>query len=450
MHPYIDQLGLKYDPFVDDRPRDDFYGGGNRDNLVYRLLDHESRDVSLDAVVGPAGSGKTRLAQRLCECAPVGDLPVLVAVDLFSSAEVLLGDILRELDIRAGTKQADNLEALNSRAIDLTRDGKSILLLIDNAHELGPDCLRLVERLLASRWSTIHLVLIGEDQLAEMLQGKLRERYRARLEIHQLPTLNRVETAYYIQLKLARAGYGRNLSMTSQDALDVLQQCGGLPRKINSLSAAMLNSQARASAANSRGQVGRPPPEKKPAEEKEDRPEIRYLWHAFAFSVALVAVLFWPVDTPQSSAPATAPRLQSQPIALPEPARAEPVASTSSTGGGAANAEQNPGPALSEFEMLLLATSAENFTVQLMDSATEEEVLAFLAGEGLGDIRCYYETRRGRSPLFIAVNGIYPDWEAAREAQTRLAEANAEMDPWIRRVSNVHAEIARSGKRQGP
>lgn len=452
MHLYIDKLGLKHDPFADDYLRDDFYGGGNRDNLVYRLLDHESRDVSLDAVVGPAGGGKTRLAHRLCECAPEGDLPVLVAVDLFSSAGVLLGDILRELDVRAGADQTESLEILNTRTIDLTRAGKSILLLIDNAHELGPDCLRLVERLLASRWSAIHIVLIGEDQLADMLQTRLRQRHRDRLEIHQLPTLNRVETAYYIQLKLARAGYGRNLSMTSQDALDVLQHCGGLPRRINSLTAAMLNSQIRtqAGAVNSRGQVGQQPPEEKPAGEKADRPEIRYLWHAFALSIALVAVLFWPVDSPESSAPATAPRIQSQAIALPEPARAEPVAPDFATGAVAANAGQNPIPVLSEFETLLLATPAENFTVQLMDSAAEEEVLAFIAGEGLGGIHGYYETRRDRSPWFIAVDGIYPDWEAAREAQTRLADNNTEMDPWIRRVSNVHAEIARSGKRRGP
>ena len=135
---------------------------------------------------------------------------------------------------------------------------------------------------------------------------------------------------------------------------------------------------------------------------------------------------------------------------MPEPARVEPVAPASATGAVAANAEQNPIPVLSEFESLLLATPADNFTVQLMDSASEEEVLAFIAGEGLGGIHGYYETRRGRSPWFIAVDGIYPDWEAAREAQTRLAENNAEMDPWIRRVSNVHAEITRSGKRQGP
>ncbi len=448
MHPYIDNLGLKHDPFADDYLRDDFYGGGSRDNLVYRLLDHENRDVSLDAVVGPAGSGKTRLAHRLCECAPEGDLPVLAAVDLFRGAEALLGDILRELDVKAGTDQAESLEILNNRAIDLTREGKSILLLIDNAHELGPDCLRLVERLLASRWSAIHLVLIGEDQLAEMLQARLRQRYRDRLEIHQLPTLNRVETAYYIQLKLARAGYGRNFSMTSQDALDVLQHCGGLPRKINSLTAAMLNSQA--GAANSRKQAGQRPPEEKSVSGKADRPEIRYLWHAFALSIVLVAVLFWPVDSPESSAPATAPRIQSQPIALPEPARAGPVTPASATGGAVTTAEQSPIPALSEFELLLLATSADNFTVQLMDSASEEEVLAFIAGEGLGGIHGYYETRRGRSPWFIAVDGIYPDWETAREAQTRLAENNTGMDPWIRRVSNVHAEIARSGKRRRP
>ena len=172
MNAYVQNLRLKYDPFTDDYQRDDFYGGAGRDHLAYALLDPDRPKVSLDAIVGPSGSGKTRLAFRLCECAPEGVLPVLVRVGLFTTAPDLLGDILRELEISPAPDVLQGLKTLDEHNIELTQAGRSILLIIDNAHELGTDCARLVERLLANRWTALHLVLLGEDQLGEMLPGE--------------------------------------------------------------------------------------------------------------------------------------------------------------------------------------------------------------------------------------------------------------------------------------
>jgi len=444
MNAYVQHLRLKHDPFAGPFQRDDFYGGGNRDNLVYTVLDRERSGVSLDAVIGPSGSGKTRLASRLCECAPIHELPVLVAVDLFTTNTQLLGAILRELEISPPREPGGgDLDSLSEHTINLNRDGKSILLLIDNAHELGPGCLRLVERLLANRWSALHLVLLGEDQLADMLQTRLRERYRAGLAIHELKPLNRVETADYIHLKLARAGYGRKLSMTSQAALDMLQQCGGLPGKISPLTSAMLDRQAQARAPRKR-----PPArgaETAPAQRAE-RPEIRYLWQAFALSIALAVVVLWPVEKPESSA--SPPSAQAQRIALPASAGPPSTATAAANQTGSRTAaEENEFPSPSRFELLLLDTPADHFTVQLVGASSEESVLEFIATAQLGGIHGYYETRQGRNPWFVVVDGVYPDWEAAMEARSRLAQNFGENDPWIRRVSNVHAEIARSGKR---
>ena len=466
MNAYVQNLRLKYDPFADDYQRDDFYGGASRDNLTYTVLDQERRKVSLDAIVGPSGSGKTRLAFRLCECAPEGVLPVLVSVGLFTTAPDLLGDIMRELEISPAPDVSQGLKTLDEHNIALTQAGRSILLIIDNAHELGTDCARLVERLLANRWTALHLVLLGEDQLGEMLRAKLNARYLARMAVYEVPSLNRVETADYIHLKLNRAGFGRNLSMTSQAALDVLQQCEGLPGKINALTAKMLANQAHASAAHaaraarerspgpaSASGSGTPaPPPTQPAQ-PEHRPEFRYLLQAFALSIVLAVVVFWPMQAPDSSAPPTA-RTETQPIALPAPVSPAPTANSfaaaaAGQAGSAPGANADPMPTLTEFELLLLDTPADHFTVQLAGADSEEGVLAFIGDAQLGGVHGYYETRQGRNPWFVAVEGIYPDWEAAMEARSRLAVFFGENEPWIRRISNVHAEIARSGKRGG-
>lgn len=468
MKPYVEKLRLKHDPFDGEYQRDDFFGGGGRENLLFNVLSGEDRQVSLDAVIGPEGSGKTRLAFRFREISGNDFRPVLISVDLFTTAQYLLRDLLLklELDPPADVGPGDlnkSLESLGERAIELARSGKSILLVIDNAHELGSDCMKLVERLLANRWSAIRLVLLGEEQLKEMLQARLRERYRAKLAIHELPTLNRVETAEYIHLKLARAGYGQALPLSSQAGLDLLQQSAGLPGKINALTAAMLNSdEVPAVAGLFTRRRGRESSEENG--EKPERPEFRYLWHAFALSLALAAVVFWPAIDPESSASPEAVGVEPRRISLRVPVRPEPagnaredaagpareVAAGSTAGAGAVSPAAGESPGLSEFEKTLLDAPPDSFTVQIIASTSEEGVRGFIAASQLGEIHGYYETRRQRGPWFVVVDGIHPDWEAAMEARAQWAERLDDLEPWIRRISNVHSEIELAGKQGEP
>ena len=455
MKSYIQKLRLKHDPFDEEIQRDDFFGGGNRDNLVHQVLDRERDDISLDAIIGSPGSGKTRLACRLCESARSHVRPVLISVDLFTTAQRLLYDLLRDLELDPPGDLTRGLESLSEYAIEQTRSGKSILLVMDNAHELGSDCMKLVERLLANRWSAIHLALLGEEQLEVMLRTRLRERYRAKLALHDLPALNRVEIADYIHLKLARAGYGRKLPLSSQAGLDVLQQSEGIPAKINVLTAALLNSDEVPA-------VGLIFGRRRNAKPPTERPEIRYLWQAFALSLALAVVAFWPIDAPESSASPQVPRSEIQRISLPATSARAPVALPAADPAPANPAaaglvdSTNPPPAedespiLSRFEQMLLDAPPDNFTVQILGSTSEEGVREFIAASSLGEIHGYYETRRGRGPWFVVVDGIYPDWETARHAQTRLAGSFDDLDPWIRRISNVHSEISRAGKLGDP
>ncbi|MYA68075.1 MAG: AAA family ATPase [Gammaproteobacteria bacterium] len=460
MKPYVEKLRLKHDPFDGECQRNDFFGGGGRENLLHNVLAGADRQVSLDAVIGPEGSGKTRLAYRFCELSGNDFRPALISVDLFTTAQYLLRALLLKLELDPPGDLNKSLDALSERAIELARSGKSILLVIDNAHELGSDCMKLVERLLASRLSAIRLVLLGEEQLKEMLQARLRERYRAKLAIHDLPTLNRVETAEYIHLKLARAGYGEKLPLSSQAGLDLLQQSAGLPGKINALTAAMLISdEVPAVAGLFVRRRGRESSEENG--EKPERPEFRYLWQAFALSLALAVVVFWPVIEPESSASPEAVGVEPRQISLrvpvgPESAgTAQEDASGSTEDAGAVSPSEAPptageSPGLSEFERMLLDTPPDSFTVQIIASTSEEGVRGFIAASQLGEIHGYYETRRRRGPWFVVVDGMYPDWETAMEARAQWAGKLDDLEPWIRRISNVHSEIELAGKQGEP
>ena len=459
MKPYVRKLRLKHDPFDGEARRDDFYGGGGRESLVFEVLSGEDRQVSLDAVIGPEGSGKTRLAARLCELAGNDFRPVPIAVDLFTTAQYLLRDLLLKLELEPPGDINRGLDSLNERTIELARSGKSILLVIDNAHELGSDCMKLVERLLANRWSALRLVLFGEEQLREMLRTRLRERYRAKLAIRELPALNRVETAAYLKLKLARAGYGESLALSSQAGLDLLQRSAGLPGKINALTAAMLDSDAVPAVGRKFG----PRRERAADNEKAERPEIRYLWHAFALSLLLAVVVFWPALEPESWASPEVATAEPRRVSLRVPINAESAGNAVDEFAGAARggddaragADAAPAetpsaaaapPALSEFELTLLDAPADSYTVQIIASTSEEGVREFIAAAQLGEVHGYFETRRRRAPWFVVVDGVYADWELASAARSRLAGEFGDLEPWIRRVAQIHAEINLAGK----
>ena len=459
MNAYIGKLGLDYDPFDDGFSGDDFFGAGGREALVYSMLDSERGQVSLDAVIGPRGSGKTRLARRLCERARSDFKPALVSVGLFTTAENLLRGVLLKLDIDPpgdlGRDLGRGLESLSECAVELARAGKSILLVIDDAQELGSDCMKLVEKLLANRWSETRLILLGGEQLVEMLQTRLRERYRARLALHELAPLNRVEIAEYIHLKLARAGYKEKLSLSSQAGLDVLQKSAGVPGKINMLTAEMLDSDAVPAA-------GSPFGRRLKRKAAGARPEFRYLRHAFVLSLALAAVVFWPVNESESPGALDAAS-EPQRVSLAVPLRPG-LAADRAPGQAGENPAQAGMPApspteagsaaetsgLSEFEQMLLGAPADNFTVQVLASSSEEGVRGFIAATQFGEIHGYYETRREGAPWFVVVEGVYSDWETARDARTRLAGKFDDLEPWIRRINIVHSEIGRAGKRESP
>ena len=456
MKSYIQKLRLRHDPFEDEFRRDDFFGGGSREKLAREVLDKERGQVSLDVFIGPRGSGKTRLAFRMVELARGDFRPASVSVDLFTTAQVLLRDILLELELESAGDIGRDLDSLGEFAIDLVRSGKSILLIIDDAHELGPDCMKLVERLLAKRWSAIHPVLLGEEQLREMLQTRLRERYRAGLELRELPAFNRAEIAEYIHLKLERAGYEEKLSLSSLAGLDLLRQSAGLPGKINVLTAALLNSDEVPAV----GRIFERPRESRPR--AEQRPEFRYLRQAFVLSLALGAVALWPADESGPSETSAADRDEPRRISLPAPISpasdsvAQNLAPAPSPAAGAMAASppatpmsDSEAPGLSEFELMLLGLPPGNFTVQVLGSTSEEGVREFIAASRLGEIHGYYETRRRRQPWFVVVDGIYPDWEAAMEARARLTGEFGDLEPWVRRMSNVHSEIGLAGKQGG-
>ncbi len=464
MSSSIEKLGLQYDPFDGRLDRNDFFGGAGRDRLVFEVLDRvrertskrtrkevpdrTRENISLDVIMGPGGIGKSRVARRLCECAGNDVKCAVVPVNLFTTEQSLLDQVLEELGLGASSDLEDGREKLREHSAVLSRRDKAIILMIDNAHELElglrqglrQNQQKRFEWLLADYGSAIHLVLLGNEQLWHTLQPRLSEKRPAKVVTHELAALNRVETAEYIRLKLSRAGYRCKLPLSSRAGLEVLQKSQGVPGRIDSLTSAMLDTLA-VPQAQPRGKSG--------LRSIFGRPESRYLAFAFASGLLLAVVLAWPEEGWRPLASSAAQDRQTQAISLPVPATAPPSGDRQAAGSAsAASSRQNEREAsrLSEFEMLLLDSPSGHFAVEALASASEQQVRDFLAASPFGDIQGYYETRSGGGEWYVAVYGIHADWEHAKQTRDLLVARFDGLDPSIRRISQIHSEIARAGK----
>ena len=205
------------------------------------------------AVTGPVGAGKTTLATNFCD--RFADEAVCVKVDaaLFMNQD----KFLQTLQDALGFKLADSsdinspIDQICRYAAELDLEARSLILIIDDAHELSAEALQLLTKLLDSCVdSSIHALLFGGNQLDSSLQSILTDDSNERLAIFPLDGLASDETLEYIRFKLATARFTKELPI-DVGIIDLIHNSSrGIPGAINNLVADALNSVAPACESN--------------------------------------------------------------------------------------------------------------------------------------------------------------------------------------------------------
>lgn len=190
-------------------------------------------------ITGEIGSGKTTLIQKLLREL---DEEVLVA-KIFQTQldEVeLLQAVLVEFGLNPfNAKKVELIDMLNSFLIEQFQKDKRLVLIVDDAHNLSPKVLeeiRMLSGLETQKEKLLHVILVGQPQLNELLEAPELEQLlqRVRLRYH-LKSLSEEDTQAYVAHRLRVAG-APNDNLFAADIFPVLQKyTGGLPRLINTL-----------------------------------------------------------------------------------------------------------------------------------------------------------------------------------------------------------------------
>jgi len=255
MNTYTQWLNIDFDPFAPNVASRDFYSSAHRQKILDQIVEFSLYSNAMIAVTGPLGAGKTTLATHFCDRFAEEAVCVKVAATLFMNQTQFLEILQDGLDLKPANSEDSNstIEQICRYAADLDLEARSLILIIDDAHELSAEVLQLLAQLLEGCVdSSIHALLFGENQLDSLLQSTLTAAAQERLAILPLDGFASDETHEYIRFKLATARFTKELPIDGGIIGAIHNSSEGMPGAINALVVDALNSAAPASESEER------------------------------------------------------------------------------------------------------------------------------------------------------------------------------------------------------
>ena len=234
---YTSFFGLKERPFklVPD-PAYLFLSKSHEEALAHLSYAISQGDGFVE-ITGEVGTGKTTLCRVFLanldedtEAAYIFN-PILNSVQLLKSINDEFG-VNSEAD---NTK--DLIDTLNAFLIEKKAQGKKAILLIDEAQNLSKEVLeqlRLLSNLETSKYKLLQIILVGQPELAEMLDSyELRQLgQRITLSCYLFP-LTYKETKGYIQHRINIATKKSGIKFNRAAFRSIYRYSSGIPRLIN-------------------------------------------------------------------------------------------------------------------------------------------------------------------------------------------------------------------------
>jgi len=234
---YLDYWKINKYPFENVPDPDFMYYSPEHEEALVRLLYAVKRMKGAALLTGEIGSGKTTLSRVFIQQLPEKEFdiglitnPSLNALDFIKEVHYQLG-----LDSNSNSK-TDLLVILNNHLLENMNNGKSTLLIIDEAQLIFGETFEEIRLLLNFQMNDRFLMtflLIGQPELRDMIREYKQLDQRIAIRYHLNP-LTKPETANYIRFRLSKTGCDRELF--TEKAYDAIYQySGGIPRKINNV-----------------------------------------------------------------------------------------------------------------------------------------------------------------------------------------------------------------------
>lgn len=205
-------------------------------NLIYGVQSRKGFVV----LTGEVGTGKTTMLECLRDFLAARRIDFAFLFNSRLTVEQFFELIAYDLDLRCTrTSKAEVLIALNQLLIQNANDGRTTVLIIDEAHNLEWDVLeeiRLLGNLESRRSKLLQIIMAGQPELDRKLDAPSLRQLKQRIALRcTLRPFEEAETVEYIRTRLARAGMSEPTVFPPEVLREIHVRSQGIPRLINAI-----------------------------------------------------------------------------------------------------------------------------------------------------------------------------------------------------------------------
>lgn len=236
---YLAHFGISEHPFRITPVTEFFFTGANRGEILDALIYSISEVEGIVKVSGEVGSGKTMLCRMLLEKLPDHIETIYLANPSLSREEMLYA-IADGLGLKtSGERVGVIMSMIQNKLEEKAREGKRIVVLVDEAHAMPLDTLeelRLLYNLQVGNSKLMQIVLFGQPELNTKLDQPNMRQLKDRIVHHfNMQPLSRNILESYLMFRMRAAGYhGPNIFSPGAVKL-IADASNGLMRRVNIL-----------------------------------------------------------------------------------------------------------------------------------------------------------------------------------------------------------------------
>jgi general secretion pathway protein A len=237
---YTEHFGLKKLPFENVPDPIFFFDQGDHHRVRYRVEESLKAGRGLTVVTGHIGSGKTTISQMIQSDLSDQLISIWIAEPPGTSTELFMF-IAQELDLKpSSSEKTFVLRDIRDALLKINSEGNKCLVIIDEGHLMSDDTIngiRLLNNLEEGATKLIQLLLLGQEELMEIINRPEMEPFKQRIAtLEMLGKMDTERIREYISHRIKVAGGQHTIfSDTGWEALNLAFGSGSTPRVINSL-----------------------------------------------------------------------------------------------------------------------------------------------------------------------------------------------------------------------
>src|SRR5882724_11306854 len=242
---YNAYFGFEESPFNLSPDPAFFYRSAQHEEALANLIYGVQSRKGFIVLTGEVGTGKTTMLECLRDYLESQHTEFAFIFNSRINTGQFFHMIAYDLDLRCDhTSKTEVLFALNHLLITQANEGRTTVLLIDEAHSLDWEVLeeiRLLGNLENRRGKMLQIILAGQPELDRKLDApnlrQLKQRIVLRYNLRPFTLRDAVE---YIQARMARAGLPDQSIFSEELLAEIHLRAQGTPRLINAICDNML------------------------------------------------------------------------------------------------------------------------------------------------------------------------------------------------------------------